>query len=597
MIPYNLNQRQQEAVNMPINRPLLIVAGAGSGKTATLTRRLEAILKGGVDPQKIVAITFTNKAAEEMKERILALESLPPSFAKQTFVGTFHSFGARILRREASHVGRHANFTIFDSNDTSRLIRQVVKSLNINKQECGPSYVASQISALKNNLLDLEEFSNSKNPKKKVIPSAFEKYEAFLRESNGFDFDDLIQKPVEIFKANPAVLSKYQKFFSHFLVDEYQDINESQYQLLRLLVGSSGNLNVVGDDNQAIYGFRGANFKNFLNFDSDFKNANVVVLDQNYRSTKNIINSASAVIANNREQRPKKLWTDNSDGLPVKVVERDSEEDESYWIMNQASSLLKKGIKNIAVLYRTNAQSRSLEQAFIENSIPYRIFGGLKFYDRKEIKDLVSALRYASNPLDLISLERMDKAFYKQPFRELRETLPLQAKHLPPTELLDYIIKTSNYLPYLEKNFPNSDERIANIVELVSFATSFPDLKEFLNKVSLFQSSDGSPKKNLPPSSPAVTFMTIHLSKGLEFDNVFVSGVSEGLLPHQMSYQSPAEIEEERRLMYVAMTRAKQRLFISFFDIPSRFISEIPSSSADFSVFRSLDDEDRYISI
>lgn len=593
----NLNDRQQKAVKMPQNRPLLIVAGAGSGKTATLTGRFLSLLEMGVQSENIVAITFTNKAADEMKSR---LDSASGGLFRDlsSFVGTFHSFGARLLRSESRLVGRLPNFTIFDSSDSARLLRRLLKEMNFDKsnKELSYSFFAGKIGDIKSDLLNINSLSESKNPKDRLAAAVFERYEDALRENNGFDFDDLIEKPALIFSRRPEVLLKYQKKYTHILVDEYQDTNRAQYELIRLLSGENGNLNVVGDDNQAIYGFRGADFRNFLNFDKDFKNTNVVILDQNYRSTKNIIGAASALISHNKNQRPKTLWTENEEGERIKLFEHEDEETEAGWLASAVSPLLKSG--SVAVLYRTNAQSRAIEQAFIENGVSYQIFGGLKFYDRKEIKDLVAALAFASNPSDLLSFERVEKGFQKRPSRILKDELPLKAKTLSPPELIKFILESSGYLDLLKRNFPNFSERLENIAELSSFASGFKTLGEFLESVSLFQSSDSAPKsKRGELSSRLVNIMTVHLSKGLEFDYVFVVGASEGLLPHQMSFFKEEDVEEERRLMYVAMTRAGKILHLSFFGLPSRFLSEIPSEFLSFENCANLDDEERYISI
>lgn len=594
IILQNLNERQQKAVKMPQNGPLLIVAGAGSGKTATLTGRFLSLLEMGVKPENILAITFTNKAAAEMKSRIESaaggsFRNLP------SFVGTFHSLGAKILRSDARLVGRLPNFSIFDSSDSSRLLRRILKEMNVDKS-FGYSFFAGKIGDIKSDLLDVESFKESKYEKDRLAAEVYERYESDLKENNGFDFDDLIEKPVLIFRYRPETLLKYQKKYTHILVDEYQDVNRAQYLFVKLLGGKSGNINVVGDDNQAIYGFRGADFRNFLNFDKDFKNTNVIVLDQNYRSTKNIIGAASALISQNKNQRPKNLWTDNEEGEKLKLFEHDDEETEAGWLASAIPPLLNSG--SVAVLYRTNAQSRSIEQAFIENGIPYQIFGGLKFYDRKEIKDLVAALSFASNPSDLLSFDRMEKGFQKKPSRGLKEALPLKAKTLSPSELIKFILESTGYLNLLQKNFPNFSERAENIAELTSFASGFSSLSEFLESVSLFQSSDAAPKsKSRVVSSRFVNIMTVHLSKGLEFDNVFVVGVSDGLIPHQMSFYKPEDIEEERRLLYVAITRARKNLHLSFFGLPSRFLSEIPSEFMSFENCAELDDEERYISI
>ena len=562
------------------------MAGAGSGKTTTLTARLKFLIKNGISLSNIVAITFTNKAANEMKDRILK-DSLD---TKGLFVGAFHGFGVSILKREAHHLNRNSSFSIFDSNDSKKVIKDLIKKHAINTKQFSPAILIYKIGKIKNNFENLNYLKNSKNQIDKVVANLYEKYEAELTKLNAFDFDDLIHKVVVVWQLKRDVLKKYQDKYQYILVDEYQDVNNSQYKMVKLLAGENQNISVVGDDNQAIYGFRGANFTNFLNFDSDFKNAQVILLTQNYRSTKNIIGAASDVIVCNKIQRPKELWTNNADGSKVKLQECYSKYEESNWLVN---NLNKQDLKSTAILYRTNAQSRPLEQSLIENNIPYTIFGGLRFYDRLEIKDLVATMRYAINPQDLVSLDRLDKNLYRTQFNLLKDNLPTWAQKFAPSPLLEKIIKDIDYINTLSKKYPNSFERIENIKELINFAGSFRSTAEFVASISLFESA--SPKEKNKDDS--LKLMTIHLSKGLEFDNVYVVGVNEGLIPHERSLVSQEEIEEERRLLYVAMTRAKKNLSLSFFNIPSRFISEISPKFLSVNIARDLDDEERYIEI
>jgi len=598
MITWNLNESQRQAVDSPILGPLLIVAGAGPGKTATLISRLGAILSSGVNPAEVVAITFTNKAADEMRFRVENSNCLKKN-SSRPFIGTFHSFGVSILKKEASYFDRDARFSIFDNNDSSRLLRKIFKEISAGSKEINFSSTVGKISRLKNNLLPTESLSESSNFADRLAADVFFSYENVLKRNNAFDFDDLIEKPARIFLSNPDTLEKYRRLFRFILVDEYQDINPAQYQFIRSLAGEDGNLNVVGDDNQAIYGFRGADFKNFLNFDRDFKNARVVTLEENYRSTGNIIGAASGLILKNKLQRPKKLWTKNQAGSPVLIIENEDEEEEAARLSEKISILRRGGVKeSITILYRTNAQSRPLEQAFIENNIPYFIFGGLRFYDRKEIKDIVSVLRFASNPKDEAAKERIKKSFHRADSNLLFIEL-LQKKDYPPAALIDFILKSTSFLKNLEKNFDNFREREENIKELYSFAASSPNLEELIEKISLFQSSDARPKFKNTDFSKSVSMMTIHLSKGLEFDRVFIAGLSEGLLPHAMSFKKGEDIEEERRLAYVAMTRARKNLYLSFHGLPSRFLGEIPSEFLEFDAGRVIDfdDEERYITI
>ncbi len=561
----NLNLAQQEAVEH-IDGPLLIAAGAGSGKTKTLTTRLAKLIEKGVRPENVVAITFTNKAAKEMADRV----AIYPS----PFIGTFHSFCARILKNEAELVNRTPNYTIFDDDDSLSLLKKVMKALDISKDRYNPLALHSKIAKIKSELLEPEEFD-------KTAALVFQKYEAELVKNNAFDFDDLIEKVVRIFENHPKILEKYQNQFTHVLVDEYQDINTAQYRFIKLLAQKHQNLSVVGDDQQAIYSFRGADFRNFLNFGKDWPSAKIVKLEQNYRSSGNIITAASSVIQNNQLQTPKTLWTKNALGEPISVVKTSDPEQEATFI---AGRLYDTKPDSAAILYRTNAQSRSIEQALIAADIPYKIFGGLKFYERKEIKDLIAGLRLASNPQDSISAERLIKNFDKKTAGHLIQELPRLGKNLGILELLNFFITNTNYLDYLERNYKNHLERSENVNELIRFAGEFKTLNEFLERVSLLQSADAPTKSTIHDSrfTMPVNLMTVHLAKGLEFNNVFVTGCLEGLMPHQMSYGSMDELEEERRLMYVAMTRARNKLYLTFSGTPSRFLYEIPPELTEF---------------
>jgi DNA helicase-2/ATP-dependent DNA helicase PcrA len=446
--------------------------------------------------------------------------------------------------------------------------------------------------------------------------AALERYELFLARNNAFDFDDLIQKPVYIFEQRPAILAKYQERYTHILVDEYQDVSPGQYRLIRFLAGHRNQVSVVGDDAQMIYGWRYANIDTFLGFERDWPRARVVFLEENYRSSGTIVQAASAVIAHNEVAREKNLWTRNNDGEPITILEAGDEDEEAEWIAEEVEKVKRlKGEKEnatfspshlltsptIAILYRTNAQSRALEQALIRRNIPYRIYGGLKFYERREIKDIVAALRLALNPRDELSRERLEKAFRLRTFREILPVLHASSAQAPAAAIQSFLAAAS-YFEYLERETMNPEERRENIEELVSFAEGFTDIPSFLEHVALVQSTDDvnasrqSQSANRNPGSdanssrlaisdlqaPPVHLSTIHLAKGLEFDYVFLAGCAEGLLPHARSVESEEELEEERRLMYVAMTRARKELAISFYGIPSRFIGEIPPEFAEF---------------
>ncbi|TSC82516.1 MAG: DNA helicase II / ATP-dependent DNA helicase PcrA [Parcubacteria group bacterium Gr01-1014_19] len=487
-----LNEPQQEAVEYD-GGPILIAAGAGSGKTKTLTSRLARLIEKGVAPSKIVAITFTNKAANEMRERVakqLATSGATP------FLGTFHSFCARILKDEARLAGRTPNFSIYDADDSLSLIKKIMKAADISKDVISPAVLQNKISQIKSEMLSPEDFD-------KITKKIYEKYEAALADSNAFDFDDLITKVVQIFDGHPEVLKKYHEKYSHILVDEYQDINSSQYKLIRFLAEQQKNLSVVGDDQQAIYSFRGADFRNFLNFKNDWPEAKIVKLEQNYRSSGTIIDAASAVVQNNKLQTPKKLWTENAAGEKIKIIRAASREEEAMLIASQIKQI-REG--NVAVLYRTNAQSRAIEQSLLSANVPYRIFGGIKFYERKEVKDLLAGLRLAYNPADAVSEERIGKTFDRKTAAYLIQELPRLGEKLNQLELINFFMENANYVDYLQKEYKNFSERLENINELISFASQFKTLGEFLEKVSLLQSAD-APSQSLVVSRKSLVHL------------------------------------------------------------------------------------------
>ncbi len=565
----SLSPIQKEAVEHG-EGPLLIGAGAGSGKTRTLTQRVIYLIRQGVATERILAITFTNKAADEIKRRIYA--ELPKGMVGQLpFLGTFHSFGARILREEATSLGRTPRFTIFDSNDSLRVIKKVLQRLDMNAMRHTASKAARRISRTKSELLGLDDLDEEDG-------AIFSAYDAELKANNAFDFDDLIEKPVRLFRSNPQILEKHRNRYSYILVDEFQDVNRTEYILVKLLAANHKNLNVVGDDQQSIYRFRGADFRNFLDFEKDWPETKVVNLGENYRSSGAIVRAACGVIKNNKFQRPKELWTSNEEGAPIRIVAVDNAEDEADRVVSEISSS-QPASREIAILYRTNAQSRALEGALSLAGMPYDIFGGLKFYDRKEVKDIVSAVRYALNPMDLVSLERMQKTFRKAVARELEEKLPRLGQELELLELIGFFMKATDYPTHLSSKTDNVEDRLENVKELLNFAGTFSDASEFLERVTLLQDAD-RPAKNI--SGKGVKMMTVHMAKGLEFDKVFIVGATEGILPHQRSLSALEEMEEERRLMYVAMTRARQELVISFYGMASRFLYEIPPELVEF---------------
>jgi DNA helicase-2/ATP-dependent DNA helicase PcrA len=638
----NLNEKQLEAVEHS-DGPLLIAAGAGSGKTKTLVSRLIHLLKSGISPENIIAITFTNKAANEMRRRVYDSHVLPQpasfcqrktrlssphcrseniqradhanaaaevsdkSYESQTlknklFVGTFHSFGAKILKNEAEYFERTKYFTIFDDDDSLNIIKKIIKEKNLPKDRFNPITIQEKISKIKSELKSTDEDDGAEHDAK--VSVIYKEYEDVLKKSNAFDFDDLITKTVQVLKNEPKVLEKYRNQYRYILIDEYQDINTAQYQLIKLLAEKHQNIFAIGDDAQSIYRFRGSDFRNFLNFEHDWLNAKIIKLEQNYRSTSTIISASSELIKNNKQQKPKELWTKNDQGEQIKIFVYENADEEAWGICEKILELIKSGtqIGEIGVLYRTNAQSRALEQVLIQNKIPYEIYGGLKFYDRKEIKDVIAGIRYAYNPKDTASAERLEKSFGKIKSKTISARLPELVKELTLVQIISYFLENTDYSNYLVKNFKNPSERLENIKELINFASQYDDPYKFLEEVALMSASDGRPKlsknainphtkRESAPSAPiennsrygvGVKLMTIHAAKGLEFENIFLVGCNEGLLPHEQSFFKAEDIEEERRLMYVAMTRAKKRLFISFYNLPSRFLSELPGDLIDF---------------
>jgi len=590
----SLNPQQKQAAEAPA-KPLLIVAGAGTGKTRTLTSRLVFLIDSGLPPESILAITFTNKAAREMLDRV---EGNIRGLRTKPYIGTFHSFGARILRAEAKHLNRTPDFIIFDEQDSFDLIKKIMKGMNFSPKEQKPSEFRHFVSAVKNGIALAEEAAPP-GVGPATAKEFYERYEDGLAEHNAFDFDDLLQKLVWLFEERPEILEKYRERFRHILVDEYQDLNNVQYALLRLLSGSGGALSVVGDAAQTIYTWRGSNIKIFLNFEKDWPGAQVVLLGENYRSTPNIIAAASDVLLDERmlsKNLKYKLWTENPEGEPVMLLETANEEEEAEWMADKIGEMAPG--KSAAILYRTNAQSRALEQSLLRRGIPYRVFGGLRFYERREIKDILAGLRYALNQKDAISRERLEKTILKTRFRRFAESLS-EGRDKNPLKLIKLFLESTDYLLYIERTMTDPADRRENIAELIRFASEFKTLPPFLEQIALLQSADNLNKQK---NENGVVLSTIHLAKGLEFDSVYVAGIKEGLLPHARSFYDEDALEEERRLLYVAMTRAKKKLVLSFYDIPSRFLSSLPEEGMIYenlnsSPARPLSDEERCISI
>ena len=609
----NLNPRQKQAVEI-INGPLLILAGPGSGKTKVLTHKIAYLIHKGINPKNILAVTFTNKAAEEMRERVVKLVSkqyampfTPLDAMRLTgFIGTFHAFCLKILRKEIKNLGYKTSFIIYDEADQLSLIKNIVKELEIDKEQFKPAIFSSKISSLKNELIGWQSFNGSAgNFFEKTIAKVYEKYQKYLEKNNALDFDDLIMLSVKILAKFPEILKKYQEKYKYILVDEYQDTNTSQYVLINLLAKKYKNVCVVGDDAQSIYGFRGADFRNVLNFEKDYPEAKVVILDQNYRSTQNILDVAHNIIAKNIYQKEKKLWTENPAGEQIIVAEAATEADEAEFIIEEIEKIQKEknlNLNDFTVLYRTNAQSRAFEEGLIKHNLPYKIIGAIKFYERKEIKDILTFLKLIAYPQDSISLERILKIVPKKIAGKIVEEIQNFSKNKSLTDILKFILEKINYKKYLEKNYnknlrweriPEYEARWQNVLELFSVIKKYDKIEKFLEAAALLSGEDEpafvplsgttAGKKNL------INLMTIHAVKGLEFPVVFITGCEEGIFPHGRSLLNAAELEEERRLAYVGITRAKKLLYLTFAqkrtlygsvqaNPPSRFLSDIPEN-------------------
>ena len=610
----NLNKEQIEAVKT-IDGPVLVMAGAGSGKTKVLTTRIAYLIEEGIPSYNILAITFTNKAAAEMRDRVSNLIGDVSSF-----IGTFHSLGVRIIRENHDILGLPNNFTIIDSDDTNTIIKKLLKEMNLDSKQYSPSYVRNRISFIKNQMLtdgELDRLFNT--PMDKVVVEVYHRYNNKLKTSASVDFDDLLLQPVNLFKERKDILEYYQDKYRYILIDEYQDTNPVQYKLSVMLSNKYKNIFVVGDMNQSIYAFRQADFRNISNFEKDFKGAKVIKLEHNYRSTNNILSAANEVIKHNTERKDLKLFSDNGDGVKIKYMRAYDEKHEIALVIDEIKHLLSEGYKNedIAILYRTNAQSRAIEDVFLAKGIPYKVFGSYYFYNRKEIKDLISYLRLIYNPHDEISLRRVIntpkrgigeiaiaaieerakqqnismfdalKTRKELEFKEIIEDLIKRSESLSLTELIDEVLERSGMKKELESSKALEDEiRLENLMEVKSITASFEErtgsanLGDFLEEVSLI--ADIS---NHTEDGDVVTLMTLHSAKGLEFPVVFLVGMEEGLFPHNMSLMEN-NLEEERRLCYVGITRAKERLYLTNakrrmlygkenMNIPSRFISEI----------------------
>ncbi|MFZ3568643.1 DNA helicase PcrA [Streptomyces sp. BH097] len=653
-----LNENQRAAV-VHGGSPLLIVAGAGSGKTRVLTHRIAYLLaQRGVHPGQILAITFTNKAAGEMKERV---EDLVGPRANAMWVSTFHSACVRILRRESKKLGFTSSFSIYDAADSKRLMALVCRDLDLDPKKFPPKSFSAKISNLKNELIDEEDFAaTAADGFEKTLAQAYAMYQARLREANALDFDDLIMTTVNLLRAFPDVAEHYRRRFRHVLVDEYQDTNHAQYALVRELVGPTdgegadpAELCVVGDADQSIYAFRGATIRNILQFEEDYTNATTIMLEQNYRSTQTILSAANAVIERNESRRPKNLWTNEGPGAQITGYVADTEHDEAQFIADEIDRLTDAGdalAGDVAVFYRTNAQSRVFEEIFIRTGLPYKVVGGVRFYERKEVRDVLAYLRVLSNPEDSVPLRRIlnvpkrgigdraeamidalsqrEKISFPQALRRVDEAYGMAARSANavkrfntlmedlrtvvesgagPATVLEAILERTGYLAELQASTDPQDEtRIENLQELAAVALEFEQeageegesetggggLSDFLERVALVADSDQIPDDE-ENSDGVITLMTLHTAKGLEFPVVFLTGLEDGVFPHMRSLGQAKELEEERRLAYVGITRARQRLYLTrasmrsawgqpSYNPPSRFLEEIPAGHLDW---------------
>jgi DNA helicase II / ATP-dependent DNA helicase PcrA len=622
----DLNSEQQKAV-VATDGPMIILAGAGSGKTRVLTYKvMYLMLEKHISPESILMITFTNKAASEMKERMrkfLPDQPLP-------WIATFHAMCAKILRRESHHLGFSHNFIIYDSADQLDAIKEAMRQLDISTRDFKPHSVHATISQAKNEIITGAEYKNfARGYFQETVARIYPVYQTILKENDALDFDDLILHTIKLFRENEQILKRYQDTFQYILIDEYQDTNRAQYILTKLLVGnnpSKQNICVVGDFSQSIYSWRGADYRNLSRFKDDFVGTKTFSLSQNYRSTQKILDGASTVISKNTSHPVLQLWTENPDGEEIELYEADNEGDEADFIIRTVANLGLKKLNQVAVLYRTNAQSRVIEEALLHHGLPYLLIGGTRFYERKEVKDILAYLRVVSNAKDMVSYKRIEKLGKGrlQRFLELQETFrdfdktensptakndftdslgdPDKPEKAEKTiDILDSVIKATNYLELYDEKIEEDRARLENIKELRSVAIEFPNLTEFLENVALVEQEYHSDRQENGEKKNAITLMTMHAAKGLEFPIVFIIGMEEGLFPHSRSLMDRGELEEERRLCYVGMTRAKEKLFLTyarrrlFFgqrttNVVSRFVTELPEHL----IMQRISENDRY---
>ena len=611
-----LNQNQQQAV-VHEKGPMLVLAGAGSGKTSVLTNRIAYLIEQEISPANILAITFTNKAAREMKERVTKL--IGPD-ARYIQISTFHSFGLKILKENYEFLGYEKNFIILDSDDTLTVVKKLMKDLNMNPKYYNARELRSKISSAKNELITPEKFKKQEFDEKVV--TLYKKYCEKLKAGNSVDFDDLLILPIKLFEISPSILNSYQERYQYILIDEYQDTNEAQYVFSKMLSKKYRNIFVVGDNDQAIYAFRGANYKNILNFEKDYPDCKIILLEENYRSTKTILNAANSVIKHNKLRKDKNLWSNNEEGDKIKYIKTDDEKAEGDYVVKEIKKLKEAGTSydDIAILYRTNAQSRAMEEALLKANIPYRIIGSFYFYNRKEIKDLLCYLRLINNPKDDVSLSRVinvpkrgignvtianinaraeknNTSLFEAitsgkelAFKQLIEELTKMSENKTLTEIVELVLEKSGLKQELvEEKTLESEIRLENLEEFKSITKNYENeygevsLDDFLNEISLVSDVTEHDEGN-----NKVSLMTVHSVKGLEYDDVFIIGMEEGIFPHYNSIMEGTNeaIEEERRLCYVAITRAKKKLWImntkkrmiygqTQVNAPSRFIDEI----------------------
>ncbi len=635
LVPFlrELNEPQREAVQH-VEGPLLVIAGPGSGKTRVLTYRVAYLIAtGAAAPEEILAVTFTNKAAQQMVERLERL--LGPALARRLWVGTFHATCVQILRREAAHAGLPRDFAIYDTPDQLQVMRQALKDLDVDPRRYDPRGVLAACSQWKNQLIDpAQAAQDATTPHERLVARLYRRYQERLREARALDFDDLLMETVRLFREQPDVLARWRRRLRYILVDEYQDTNHAQYELVNLLAAAHRNLMVVGDEMQSIYGWRGADIRNILSFERDYPGARVIRLEQNYRSTATIVEAANHLIRHNTRRLEKRLWTDNPTGSPIVFCRSEDERGEAAFVAEQIRQAVREGrqYQDVALLYRTHAQSRSFEEAFLAHQIPYRIVAGLRFYERKEIKDVLAYLRLVASPGDILSLRRIinvprrgvgeagvarleafaeerglpvgeaiapacDAGLFNRPTTQALRTFAADlerwrslAREEALTACIERVIRESGYLAELrQEGTDEAQARIENLEELLSLARRFEEehpgagLDEFLAHVALMSDTDAYDEQ-----SQAVSMMTLHAAKGLEFPVVFLVGLEEGVLPHGRSLYEAEALEEERRLCYVGITRARERLYLTCARMRamygqlvqnevSRFVAEIPT--------------------